>query len=113
MTPGSQHIAGINVARHLRGVDTEHAALLDVTIGDLFDQRVSETPEREAVVYSYPELDLDLRLSYRAFQARVNQLAKGLMALGIEAGEKIAVLAPNLPEWLTLEFALALAQDTD
>lgn len=98
---------GVAKDRALWMADTDGTELLESTIGDLFDQRVADTPEREAVVYSYPELGVDLRLDYRAFQARVNQLAKGLMQLGVEAGAKVAVLAPNLPEWLTLEFALA------
>src|SRR5205085_5165917 len=37
----------------------------------------------------------------------VNRLAKGLLALGIERGEHVAVWATNVPEWVFLEIALA------
>ena len=81
--------------------------LVDFTIGDLFDHRVAESPEKEALVYNYPEIDLTVRWNYREYRERVDGLARGLIALGIEKGEHVAVLAPNLPEWILLEIALA------
>ena len=87
--------------------ETEGVALLDTTIGDMFDATVQAAADREAVVYGYPELGLEMRLSYRQLHEVVQQLAKGVMALGVQAGDKVAVLAPNLPQWLFLEFALA------
>lgn len=81
--------------------------LLEKTIGQLFDERVAEIPDKEALVYSYPEMGIDLRLTYRQYQAAVNRLAKALIAFGIEKGEHVAVWAPNLPEWIMLELALA------
>jgi len=87
--------------------DTEGTVLLDMTIGDMFDAAVSAAGDREAVVYDYPDLDIVLRLSYRDLDEEVRRLAKGLMSLGVERGDKVAVLAPNLPQWLFLEVALA------
>jgi fatty-acyl-CoA synthase len=81
--------------------------LIDLTIGDLLDQRAGEVPDKEALIYNYPELVLELRLTYQQYRDAVNQLAKGLMALGIEKGDHVAVWATNLPEWVFLEMALA------
>lgn len=81
--------------------------LIDLTLGELFDQRAAELPDKEALVYSYPEIGLDLRLTYRQYHERVNQLAKGLIALGIENGDHVAAWATNVPEWVFLEMALA------
>jgi len=81
--------------------------LVDVTIGDLFDHRVAESPDKEALVYDYAEIDLAIRWNYREYHDRVDELARGLIALGIEKGDHVAVLAPNLPEWILLEIALA------
>jgi fatty-acyl-CoA synthase len=67
--------------------------LIDLTIGDLLDQQAVAWPDREAVVYCYPELGLDLRLTHREYRDEVNLLAKGLLALGIEKGEHVAVWA--------------------
>ena len=81
--------------------------LIELTVGDLLDQRAAEVPDKEALVYHYPEFGLTLRLSYREYLDRVNQVAKGLIALGIEPGENVAVWATNVPEWIFLQLALA------
>ena len=65
--------------------------LIDLTVGELFDQRCDEAPDDEAVVYRYPELGLDFRWTYRDYRDRVERLAKGLIALGIAKGEHVAV----------------------
>ena len=81
--------------------------LIDVTIGDLFDRQCQASADKEALVYNYPEIGLDLRLTYRQYKEEVTRLAKGLLALGIEKGEHVAVWATNVPEWVLLEIALA------
>jgi fatty-acyl-CoA synthase len=85
-----------------RGID-----LINLTIGELFDRQCDAIPDKEALVYNYPEIGLDLRLTYRQYKDESNRLAKGLLALGIEKGEQIAVWATNVPEWVLLEIALA------
>ncbi|HEV2581525.1 MAG TPA: AMP-binding protein, partial [Ktedonobacteraceae bacterium] len=92
--------------------ETEGIELLDTTFGDLLDARAEEIPAQEAVVYScYPEFGgaLDIRWSYAEFRERVNAVARGLMALGLQKGEHVGVWAANVPEWVLLEFAAAKA----
>lgn len=87
-------------------------SLLDTTVGDLLDRRAAEIPNKEAIVYScYPEFGglLDIRWSYAGYRARANAVAQGLMALGLEKGDHLAVWAANLPEWLLLQMAAAKA----
>jgi fatty-acyl-CoA synthase len=81
--------------------------LVELTIGDLMDQRADEAPDKEALVFNYPEIGLDLRMSYREYRDEVNRLAKGLMAIGVEKGDHVAVWATNVPEWIFLQLALA------
>jgi fatty-acyl-CoA synthase len=90
----------------------DHAGetLLETTVGDLLDRRAQELPEREALVYScYPEFGgaLDIRWTYREYCDRADEVARGLMALGLKKGEHIAVWAINLPEWTLLQMAAA------
>ena len=90
--------------------ETSDEPLLETTIGDRLDQQATETPTREALVYTgYPEFGdaLNIRWSYAEYRARVNAVAKGLMALGLKKGDHIAVWAANLPEWPLLELAAA------
>src|SRR5262249_17059458 len=81
--------------------------LIDLTLGDLMDQRGDELPDKEALVYNYPEIGLELRLTYSQYRDVVNRLAKGLIALGVEKGDQVAVWATNVPEWIFLQLALA------
>jgi fatty-acyl-CoA synthase len=92
--------------------ETEGIELLEMTIGDLLDRRADEIALQEAVVYScYPEFDgtHEVRWTYHEYRERANQVARGLMALGLNKGDHIAVWATNLPEWVLLEMAAAKA----
>jgi fatty-acyl-CoA synthase len=98
---------GIKGDRAVWEAESEGMELINVTIGDLLDQQAEAIPDKEALVYNYPEIGLNLRLTYRQYRDEVNRLAKGLLALGIETGEHVAVWATNVPEWIFLELALA------
>ncbi|WP_404457473.1 AMP-binding protein [Sutcliffiella horikoshii] len=79
------------------------AELVHKTIGNLLDETVSRYPDKEAVVY----VETGLRYSYKEFQQICNQVAKGLMNLGIKKGDHMAVWATNKPEWLITQYASA------
>ncbi|TDD96049.1 long-chain-fatty-acid--CoA ligase [Actinomadura rubrisoli] len=51
----------------------------------------------------------DRRVPYAAFAAEVTRLANALRAIGIEPGDRVAYLAPNVPELLVAHFAVPLA----
>ncbi len=92
--------------------ETEGIDLLEMTIGDLLDRRADELPLQEAVVYSCsPEFDgiHKVRWTYQEYRERANQVARGLMALGLNKGDHLAVWATNQPEWVLLEMAAAKA----
>ena len=92
--------------------ESEGIELLDTTIGDLLDRRADEFPTQEAIVYScYPEFGdaLNIRWTYQDYRERANAVAKGLMALGLNKGDHIAVWAANLPEWPLLMMGAAKA----
>jgi len=90
--------------------ETDGESLLEITIGDLLDLRAEEHPAKEALVYScYPEFGgaLDIRWTYAEYRERVNAVAHGLMALGLNKGDHIAIWAANLPEWPLIQLAAA------
>ena len=60
-------------------------------------------PEKTAIVYG------DRRYSYREFAEAAQQVARALRASGIQPGERVAYLLPNLPEMLVAHFAVPLA----
>lgn len=73
------------------------------TLGQILDETVAKYPDNDAVIY----VDRDYRQTYRQFAEVVDDLAKGLMALGVQHGEKVAVWATNVPYWVALQFATA------
>ena len=62
---------------------------------------------RTAVIYG------DLRRSWAEMAARVRSVAGGLMAMGINKGDTVSVLCPNIPELFELHFALPLTGAPD
>ena len=77
--------------------------LRDRTLGQILDEAVAAHPDNEAIVY----VDRDFRKTYREFAEGVDRMARGLMALGVQKGEKVAIWATNIPHWVTLQFATA------
>jgi len=98
---------GITGDRAIWEAESRGIELIDSTIGELFDRQCTAIPDKEALVYNYPEIGLDLRLTYNEYHREVTRLAKGLLALEIKKGEHVAVWATNVPEWVMLEIALA------
>src|SRR5262245_12110433 len=75
----------------------------DVAVGKLLTHLAECLPDNEALVY----WERDLRLTFSQLECEARLLARGLMALGVERGERVTVWATNVPEWIVLQFALA------
>ena len=78
-------------------------ALREITLGDLLHETAGKYPDNEAVVY----VGRDFRLTWKEFDELTDTVGKGLMALGVKKGEKVAVWANNVPYWVALQFATA------
>ena len=72
-------------------------------IGQVLDETAGRDPDHEAVVFP----QLDWRLSFGQLRDRVSDVARGLIALGIERGQHVGVWATNVPEWILLQLATA------
>jgi fatty-acyl-CoA synthase len=77
-------------------------AYRDVTVGELLTRLARELPDREALVYMNGP-----RYTFRQLEDEACVVARGLMALGVEPGERVVLWATNVPEWIVLQFALA------
>ena len=81
----------------------DEALFSEKTIGEFYDGLMETQPERPFIMYP----DRNLCWSYRDFYERTDDLAKGLLAIGIQRGDHVGVWARNVPEWLTFMFATA------
>ncbi|MCG8494260.1 MAG: AMP-binding protein, partial [Sneathiellales bacterium] len=86
---------------HVRG--DNQPALLNKTIPEIFKDTAARYAQKGA---AYFEQSQD-RLTYQELERQVDQLASGLMDLGLRKGDRIGIWAPNRLEWLLTQFATA------
>ena len=77
--------------------------LLGVSIGEMLDNISAKYPETEAIV----SVHQNIRWTYREFSEKVNQVARGLMGMGVEKGDRVGIWAMNYAEWVVVQFATA------
>ena len=77
--------------------------VLEQTIGANFEETVRRNPDAEALV----DVASGHRWTYGELNADVNLICRGLMALGIEADERVGIWAPNCAEWTIVQYATA------
>jgi len=73
-------------------------------MAELLDRTLIKYPDNDALIYT----DRGLRYSYKEFREHCKRFAKGLMKLGIDTGDHIAIWATNVPEWSITQFASAM-----
>ncbi|MBB2892857.1 AMP-binding protein [Flexivirga oryzae] len=82
---------------------TSGAPLLGDTIGDNLRRTVERFAARDAMV----DLPSGRRWTYAEFDAAVDEVARGLMAAGIDKGDRVGIWSPNCPEWTLVQYATA------
>jgi fatty-acyl-CoA synthase len=79
--------------------------LLNLTIGELLDQAAALHGDRPALVVRHQ----GTRWNYRELNEAANRFAAGLLALGLERGDRIGIWSPNNTEWVVTQFGAAKA----
>ena len=85
------------------GVSTRK--LIGETIGAFFDRTVETYRDREALVVQHQ----NVRWTWGELGRRVDDLAAGLLSLGLERGDRVGIWSPNRYEWTLAQFATAKA----
>ena len=86
---------------HVKGATTR--PLIETTIPSFLREVVRRHGARPAAVFC----EKGDRWSYADLAARVDQLAAGLLSIGVYTGDRVGIWAPNCPEWLLVQFATA------
>src|SRR5437660_12669606 len=79
------------------------APLIGATIGEKIDEARTLWGDHEALVSP----SHGVRLTWRQLADQVDALAAGLLALGLERGDRIGIWSLNRPEWTLTQFAAA------
>ncbi len=84
---------------------TAEQTLLGETIGANLARTAAAFGDRDAVV----DVPAGRRWTYAQLDADTDTLARGLIAAGIKAGDRVGIWAPNCAEWVLLQYATAKA----
>jgi len=76
---------------------------IEKTMSAVLREKARSSPDRDFIVYA----DRGLRFSYAEFDRRVDELAKGFLAMGLKKGDHVGMWATNVPDWNTVMFACA------
>ena len=79
--------------------------LIGETVGAHFDRMVARFPDRPALIVR----EQKVRRSYAELHREAEAFAAGLLALGLEPGDRIGIWSPNNAEWVVTQFATAMA----
>src|SRR5277367_3949637 len=88
---------------HVRGAD--RPPLMEETLGQALDLAVARWGEESALISPSQAI----HWSFRELRDRADALAAGLLALGLEPGDRIGIWSPNCAEWTLTQFATAKA----
>jgi long-chain acyl-CoA synthetase len=81
-----------------------------ITIADLMPKAADRFADQVAVRYKRGEEWVDV--TYREAGEAVSEIARGLLDLGLELGDRVALLANTRPEWTYADFGIATAGGT-
>src|SRR5436190_8313949 len=74
-----------------------------LTIGQVLRETARRSPQSDAYVFCH----LGARRTWQELDKDVDQVARGLLALGFRPGDHLGIWATNVPEWIQLQFATA------
>ncbi len=77
--------------------------LLEFTVGDMLDSIAQKFPQQLALIVDHQQIIW----TYQTLLKRVNELARSLMALGVQKGDRVGIWSLNNSEWVLTQFATA------
>jgi len=83
--------------------DDADSNMWNKTLGQLVEEMAQTYPDNPAIIYG----DQDYERSYKEFNEECDIVAKGMLSMGINKGDHVAIWATNYPEWIVAQFATA------
>jgi long-chain acyl-CoA synthetase len=70
-----------------------------ITMSEVLTRTAGQFPDRTALIF------MGKKISYRELESLVNRFARALTAIGVKAGDKVAMLLPNMPQFVIANYA--------
>jgi fatty-acyl-CoA synthase len=83
-------------------------AVRELTFGDLLREAADAAPDRLALIAGVPDPALRRQWTYAEFYREAQRTARALLTR-FQPGDRVAVWAQNIPEWMMLEFGVGMA----
>jgi len=96
-----EHLPEDEVARRRANLETRTGTWTPRSLASAFDHAADTWPDRPYVLAESGSL------TYAEVQAKSLDLAAGLVSLGVEVGDRVALLVDNRPEYAAIKFAVA------
>jgi fatty-acyl-CoA synthase len=96
-------LQGMDVAPLSYASGVSAVPLLGETIGENLERAAARYAGREALV----DVATGRRWTYTELDTAVNEVALGLLAMGIAKGDRVGIWAPNCAEWVLTQYATA------
>jgi fatty-acyl-CoA synthase len=77
--------------------------LVGLTVGEMLDRTAARYPDNPALIVRHQ----NNRYTYQELLREVERAARGLLRLGIQKGERVAIWSTNYAEWVITQFAVA------
>ena len=91
----------MNTPSYVQGASSTH--LFGETINSHLHNIVEANPNNDALISAHQ----GYRATYAEFYEQVGRVAKGLIALGVQPGERVGIWSPNCYQWVLLQYATA------
>src|SRR5438094_1615077 len=82
--------------------------ILETTVASVLREAATATPDGTALVEGVADAQARRRWTYAELLGDAERVARALRG-AFTPGERVAIWAPNIPEWVVLEFGAALA----
>ena len=84
---------------------TSDLPLLSESIGGMLRKQAAKYPSNPFQIFYEHKVEY----SYKEFDERVDEIARGLIALGHKPGDRVGIYSPNRPEWALVQYACSRA----
>jgi fatty-acyl-CoA synthase len=84
---------------------TSEQPLLYRSVGGVLSDAAAKWPDTPALIVRHQSV----RWSYRELDRQVSEVARGLVALGLQPGDRVGIWSPNNAQWVLTQFATARA----